>query len=366
LNGIGGILIDKWISMYKILITGSAGFIGFHLANYLINKNFKIIGLDSINEYYDVELKINRLRESGFNENKIKYGELQESNIYSNYSFIKLNLEDKDSLFKLFEKHNFDFVINLAAQAGVRYSLINPDAFISSNILGFFNLIEISKTFKIKNFIYASSSSVYGLNKSQPFSTKDNVDHPLSIYAATKKSNELIAHSYSYLHGLPTIGLRFFTVYGPWGRPDMALFNFTKSIYKGEKIELFNYGEMRRDFTYIDDIVEAISILINKIPKHEENNIDVLNPSISTAPYKIYNIGNSAPVKLEDFISLIEKNINRKAIKELKEMPKCEVSSTYADVTDLFELIKFKPSTDIETGVKKFINWYKEYYKIQE
>lgn len=348
----------------KILITGSAGFIGFHLVNKLLEKKHEIVGVDSINDYYDVTLKFNRLQNTGINTDKLEYGKTQTSTKNSNYSFIQLNLEDKKSLEKLFQSYNFDYVINLAAQAGVRYSLINPDSFINSNILGFFNIIDLSKKYNIKNFIYASSSSVYGLNPSQPFSTKDNVDHPLSIYAATKKSNELIAHSYSYLHNLPTVGLRFFTVYGPWGRPDMALFNFTKSIYEGKPIQLYNFGNMSRDFTYIDDIVESISLLLNRIPESDENNVNKLDPSNSIAPYKIYNIGNSSPVKLIDFVDLIEKYTERVAIKEFMPMPKCEVSSTYADVTDLYQLINYKPCTTLEHGVKEFITWYKNYYKI--
>jgi UDP-glucuronate 4-epimerase len=298
----------------KVLVTGAAGFIGFHLVNRLITEGFEVVGLDIINNYYDVNLKYSRLKECGIDEAEINENILINSNKYSNYQFIKLNIEDKKNLFNLFQKEKFDYVINLAAQAGVRYSIENPDVYISSNIVGFLNILEACRHHKIKHLVYASSSSVYGLNGKIPFSTSDNVDHPISLYAASKKSNELMAHTYSHLYNIPTTGLRFFTVYGPWGRPDMALFLFTKAILDDKPIDVYNNGKMFRDFTYIDDIVEGIYKVANNPSKGNKNwDNKNPNPSDSISPYKIYNIGNSTPVKLMDFISEIEKNLNKKA-----------------------------------------------------
>ena len=345
--------------MSKVLITGSAGFIGFHLSKLLISEGYNVVGLDNINDYYDVNLKYGRLRESGIKKEKIEYNNIVESELFPSYKFIKLNLEDQESINKLFEKEKFDYVVNLAAQAGVRYSLENPHAYINSNILGFTNILEACRHNSIKHLVYASSSSVYGLNKEMPFSTNDNVDHPISLYAASKKSNELMAHTYSYLFNLPTTGLRFFTVYGPWGRPDMALFLFTKAILEGRPIDVYNHGNMQRDFTYIDDIVEGIvRVLKNKPTKKDK----ITEPSTSVAPYKIYNIGNSSPVMLMDFIDAIEKSLGIKAQKNLLPIQPGDVERTWANVDDLISDLDYKPETDIKIGVEKFINWYKEFY----
>ncbi|MEI7596421.1 MAG: NAD-dependent epimerase [Bacteroidota bacterium] len=349
--------------MSKILVTGTAGFIGFHLAEKLLKQGFEVVGLDAINDYYDVRLKYARLTFSGINENEIAQNKFALSSKYPNYRFIKMNLEDKQEINNLFETEKFDYVVNLAAQAGVRYSLTNPDAYVQSNIVGFLNILEASRVNNIKHLLYASSSSVYGLNSEQPFSTSHNVDHPLSMYAVSKKSNELMAHTYSYVYGLPTTGLRFFTVYGPWGRPDMALFIFAKAIMEDKPVEIFNYGNMERDFTYVDDIVEAISRLVNKTPiANEEWDKKNPSPATSSAPYQIFNIGNNSPVKLTQFIDAIELNLGKKALRELKPMHKCDVSSTFADVSDLYKLIDFKPSTSVNDGIKSFVDWYKKYY----
>ncbi|MCK5028117.1 MAG: NAD-dependent epimerase [Bacteroidales bacterium] len=347
--------------MVKILVTGSAGFIGSHLTELLLNKGLNVIGLDNINDYYDVNLKFGRLEKGGVKQNLIKYNELITSETNDNYKFIKLNLEDRENLNGLFEKENFDVVVNLAAQAGVRYSLENPIAYIDSNIVGYTNILEACRHNHIKHLVYASSSSVYGLNKKMPFSTNDNVDHPISLYAASKKANELMAHTYSYLYNLPTTGLRFFTVYGPWGRPDMALFLFTKAMLEGKPIKVYNHGNMQRDFTYIDDIVQGIFKVIENPPKGKQT---TEKPSESIAPYKIYNIGNSAPVKLMDFIKAIEENLKITAQKEMLPIQAGDVESTYADVSGLMEDLNYKPETDIKTGVNKFIEWYKFFYKI--
>ena len=347
--------------MSKVLITGSAGFIGFHLSKLLVSKGYDVVGLDNINDYYDVNLKYGRLQESGIKKEQIENKKLVESELFPSYKFIKLNLEDQESINNLFEKEKFDYVVNLAAQAGVRYSLENPHAYINSNIIGFTNILEACRHNSIKHLVYASSSSVYGLNKEMPFSTNDNVDHPISLYAASKKSNELMAHTYSYLFNLPTTGLRFFTVYGPWGRPDMALFLFTKAIIEGKPIDVYNHGNMQRDFTYIDDIVEGVvRVLENKPNKKEE----VTEPSTSVAPYKIYNIGNSSPVMLMDFIAAIEKSLGIKAQKNLMPIQPGDVERTWANVDDLIADLDYKPETDIKIGVEKFINWYKKFYSI--
>lgn len=348
----------------KVLVTGSAGFIGFHLVNRLLNEGFDVVGIDNINDYYDVRLKFGRLNYAGISKEKIEYNKKVGSEKSSNYHFVKLDLEDKANLNKLFKSEKFDYVVNLAAQAGVRYSLENPDAYISSNIVGFINILEACRHYKIKHLVYASSSSVYGLNKKMPFSTSDNVDHPISLYAASKKSNELMAHTYSHLFNLPTTGLRFFTVYGPWGRPDMALFLFTKAILNDESIDVYNNGEMFRDFTYIHDIVEGIFRLIAKIPTgNKEWNPNNPDPSLSIAPYKIFNIGNSKPVKLLDFITEIENNLGKKAKIKFLPLQPGDVQETWANIDDLRNTINYSPKINIDEGIKNFINWYKEFYK---
>ena len=347
----------------KILITGTAGFIGYHLANYLIGRGDEVVGLDCINDYYDVDLKYDRLKTTGIDRKEIAYNKLVKSTIYTNYSFIQLQLEDKANLDALFAGQHFDKVCNLAAQAGVRYSLTNPDAYINSNIIGFLNILECCRYHHIKHLAYASSSSVYGLNGKSPFSTADNVDHPVSLYAASKKSNELMAHTYSHLFNIPTTGLRFFTVYGPWGRPDMALFIFTKSILAGKPIEVFNNGDMVRDFTYIADIVEGVVRVIDH-PPAGKTNWDSFHPdpSTSTAPYKVYNIGNNNPVRLMDFVEAIEKSLNKKAVKQLMPMQPGDVAATCADVQDLVADLHYKPQTAVTEGIEQFVAWYREYY----
>lgn len=349
----------------KILVTGIAGFIGYHLVMSLINRDDEIIGLDIINDYYDVSIKYGRLKNCGFDKSDIEYNKLIKSSKYSNLSFIKLGLEDKNNLENLFKEEKFDKVINLAAQAGVRYSLVNPQAYIDSNITGFLTILECCRNFSIKHLTYASSSSVYGLNEKQPFSTKDNVDHPVSLYASSKKCNELMAHTYSHLFKIPTTGLRFFTVYGPWGRPDMALFIFTKSILENKPIDVYNYGKMQRDFTYISDIVQAI-IKVNDNPPIGNSNWDPLNPdpSSSSAPYKIYNIGNSKPVELMSFVKTIEEELGKKAIINLLPIQPGDVPATYADVTDLIENFNYKPQVSVKEGIKNFIEWYRNFYSI--
>jgi UDP-glucuronate 4-epimerase len=349
----------------KILVTGSAGFIGFHLVKKLAAEGHEIIGLDCINEYYDVNLKYSRLTETGIDPKAIEYNKPVTSTNHKNYSFIKLLLEDKEPIFELFKKEKFDKVINLAAQAGVRYSLENPHSYIESNILGFLNILEACRYQAVKHLIYASSSSVYGLNEKMPFSAQHNVDHPISIYAATKKSNELMAHSYSYLFQLPTTGLRFFTVYGPWGRPDMALFLFTKAILHDEPINLFNNGVMLRDFTYVDDIVNGISKIKDKNPVADEkwNGMNP-DPSRSKAPYQIYNIGNNNPVKLLDFIEALEIIIGKKAKKKFLPIQPGDVPATFADVEGLVNDFDYKPNTDFREGIRRFVAWYRDYYKI--
>ena len=347
----------------KVLVTGTAGFIGSHLVLPLLNRGDEVVGLDNINDYYDVSVKYGRLQRSGIDKGKIEYGKLVKSEKYQNYKFIKLNLEDKEALEKLFVDEKFDKVVNLAAQAGVRYSLTNPDAYIQSNIVGFLNLLECSRHNSIKHLAYASSSSVYGLNKDQPFSTSADVTHPMSLYAASKKSNELMAHTYSHLYDIPTTGLRFFTVYGPWGRPDMALFLFTKAILENRAIDVFNHGDMQRDFTYIDDIVEGVIRVLDN-PPSGVNEADI-NPSNSTAPYKIYNIGNNNPVQLMDFIEAIEKKLGKKAKKNMLPLQAGDVPSTYADVSDLIDDLNYKPATPIQEGIDKFIDWYLEFFKVE-
>ena len=337
-----------------ILVTGAAGFIGFHLSKRLLKEKSNIVCLDNLNSYYDLSLKkarLNNLFESAKN-NEV------------GLKFIEQNLENKRELDKVFNNNKIKIVINLAAQAGVRYSLENPSAYINSNILGFSNILESCKNYSVEHLIYASSSSVYGGNKNLPFSENQSVDHPISLYAATKKSNELMAHTYSHLYNIPTTGLRFFTVYGPWGRPDMALFLFTKSIIEGRAIKVFNNGDMVRDFTYIDDIIESLMRLIHK-PATSNIDFDVKSPSScsSWAPYRIFNIGNSNPTPLMDFISAIEENLGIKAKKEFLEMQPGDVSATAADTSSLEEWIGFKPNTSIKQGISNFLSWYKEFYR---
>ncbi|HDT11441.1 MAG TPA: NAD-dependent epimerase, partial [bacterium] len=344
----------------RILVTGTAGFIGYHVANKLVARGDFVVGLDVINDYYDLNLKYARLENAGFSKDHIEYGKKVQSTKYSNHSFIKLDLNDRDKINELFKNEKFDAVCNLAAQAGVRYSLTNPEAYIDSNISGFINILEASRHNRIKHLVYASSSSVYGANKNLPFSTSDNVDHPISLYAASKKSNELMAHVYSHLFNIPTTGLRFFTVYGPWGRPDMALFIFTKAILEEKEIDVFNYGEMLRDFTYIDDIVEGVvKVIDNPSAGNKEWDGMKPDPATSKAPYNLYNIGNNAPVKLMDFIEAIETKIGKKAKKNLLPLQPGDVPATYADVESLIKNLNFKPGTDIKTGIGNFINWYR-------
>ena len=349
----------------KILVTGAAGFIGFHLVKKLIERGDQVIGLDSINDYYDRSIKFGRLKVLGVEKSDISYNSIVKSKKYNNYHFIKLKLEDTDNLNKIFELEKFDAVCNLAAQAGVRYSIENPQAYIHANIFGFMNILEACRHFKVNNLSYASSSSVYGLNESYPFSTKDNVDHPISLYAASKKSNELMAHTYSHLYGISSTGLRFFTVYGPWGRPDMALFLFTKAALENRPIKVFNNGDMLRDFTYVDDIVEGVVRVIDNPAKSNENWLgEKTDPSSSSAPYKIYNIGNNNPVKLLDFINAIEKSLGKKIDKHFLPLQPGDVPATYADVNDLEHDLGYKPETSIQKGVDDFIIWYRDFFEI--
>ena len=340
----------------KILVTGSAGFIGYHLCQLLLNENISVIGIDNLNDYYDVKLKRARLKELG----KI-------SNIKSTeYKFLKGDISNKVFVEEVFEKYKPEYVVNLAAQAGVRYSIKNPAAYIRSNLVGFSNIIEYSKKIKIKHLVFASSSSVYGGNQLIPFQEEHTVDHPVSLYAATKRSNELIAHTYSHLYNLPCTGLRFFTVYGPWGRPDMALFLFTNSIISNKAIDVFNNGEMIRDFTYIDDISESIKRVIFKIPKQNKLfDFSEPNPSESWAPFKIFNIGNSKPSSIMDYISAIEKHLGKKAIKNYLPMQPGDIKITESDNKKLQDWIRFKPNTSISYGVGEFIKWYKNFYQLK-
>lgn len=336
-----------------ILVTGSAGFIGYHLSERLLNEGNHVTGLDNINDYYSVSLKRDRV------------SELRKISDSENFDFIEGDLSDRVLISKLFNKNTFDVVINLGAQPGVRYSLENPQAYIDSNIQGFMNILEGCRHSNPKHLIYASSSSVYGMNEKMPFKTSDRVDHPVSLYAATKKSNELMAHTYSHLYGVPSTGLRFFTVYGPWGRPDMAYFLFTKAILENKPIKVFNHGEMARDFTYIDDIVESIIRLLDKPPSsNPEWDRSNPSPASSYAPYQLFNIGHNSPVKLMDFIAEIEKNLGKVAEKNMMPIQPGDVPKTWADVEDLYNYIDYKPKVGIEEGVKKFIDWYKTYYKV--
>ncbi|MGB3151925.1 MAG: NAD-dependent epimerase [Maribacter sp.] len=335
----------------KILVTGAAGFIGYHLCEILLKQGMNVIGLDNINDYYPPSLKFDRLKELGISQTVAEpYNKKAESSIWQDkFTFVRLDLEDREILPELFKKEKIDVVCNLAAQAGVRYSLENPAAYIDSNVVGFLNLLECCRHYQIKHLVYASSSSVYGLNEKIPFSTKDNVDHPISLYAATKKSNELMAHTYSHLYDIPTTGLRFFTVYGPWGRPDMAMFLFTDAILKGKPIKVFNQGKMERDFTYIDDIVEGVQRILLK-PTHDRD------------LYKIYNIGNNDAVKLLDFIEAIEQHTGKTAKKEMMPMQPGDVYRTWADAEALMRDYEYSPTTKMTDGVKSFVTWYKGYY----
>ncbi|RLC18578.1 MAG: capsular biosynthesis protein CpsI [Deltaproteobacteria bacterium] len=333
----------------KVLVTGVAGFIGYNLTVRLLKEGINVCGIDNLNDYYDVNLKKSRL--------SIIEKEPE-------FEFQRLDLADREKIKKLFEIQQFDVVVNLAAQAGVRYSLENPESYVDSNLVGFGNILEGCRHSGVKHLVYASSSSVYGLNTTMPFSVRHNVDHPISLYAASKKANELMAHTYSYLYKLPTTGLRFFTVYGPWGRPDMALFLFTKAILDNKPIKVFNNGDMQRDFTYIDDIVEGVVRVMKNIPKADPDwQSDNPNPSSSCVPYKLYNIGNNQPVALMAFVDAIEKAIGKKAIKEYLPLQAGDVPATYADVNDLIKDTGFKPSTSIDEGINNFVKWYKDYYK---
>jgi UDP-glucuronate 4-epimerase len=348
----------------KILVTGAAGFIGFHLAKKLLAQGHEVVGLDNINDYYEPDLKFGRLKESGFRPDTIDYNKMVTSTLYSSYRFTRMHLEDREHLNGLFRIEQFDRVCHLAAQAGVRYSLTNPFAYIESNITGFINILESCRYNHIAHLVYASSSSVYGLNETIPFDESDNVDHPVSLYAATKKSNELMAHAYSHLFGLPTTGLRFFTVYGPWGRPDMALFIFTKAILEGKPIEVFNKGEMERDFTYIEDIVEGVLRILTGEPPEGNKNWSGLqpDPSSSPAPYRIFNIGNNTPVKLMDFIHILEKTIGKKAKVVFLPMQAGDVKRTWAAVEKLGAVFNYKPAFSVEYGIEQFVNWYRKFY----
>lgn len=332
----------------KFLVTGAAGFIGFHVSKRLLNDGHQVVGIDNINDYYDVKLKESRL-------------EQLES---PSFTFYKLDLADRDGMAKLFESEQFERVIHLAAQAGVRYSLENPYAYADSNLTGYLNILEGCRHNKVQHLLYASSSSVYGLNRKMPFSTDDSVDHPVSLYAATKKANELMAHTYSHLYSIPTTGLRFFTVYGPWGRPDMALFKFTKAMLEGKSIDVYNHGKMKRDFTYIDDIVEAIVRIQDVIPQPDpEWTVEEGSPATSSAPYRVYNIGNSSPVELMDYINALEQALGLEAKKNMMPIQPGDVLNTSAETQALYKTIAFKPETEVQQGVKNFVDWYKEYYQ---
>ncbi|SFR01397.1 UDP-glucuronate 4-epimerase [Enterobacter sp. kpr-6] len=333
----------------KFLVTGAAGFIGYHVSERLLQAGYQVTGIDNLNDYYDVSLKQARL------------DRLQSSK----FVFKKLDLADREGMAQLFSEGQFDRVVHLGAQAGVRYSLENPLAYADSNLIGHLNVLEGCRHNKVKHLLYASSSSVYGLNRKMPFSTDDSVDHPVSLYAATKKANELMSHTYSHLYGLPTTGLRFFTVYGPWGRPDMALFKFTKAMVEGKSIDVYNYGKMKRDFTYIDDIVEAIIRLQDVIPEADANwTVESGSPATSSAPYRVYNIGNSSPVELMDYITALEEALGIEAQKNMLPIQPGDVLETSADAKVLYDVIGFRPQTSVKEGVKNFVDWYKAFYKV--
>ncbi|WP_018479679.1 NAD-dependent epimerase [Pontibacter roseus] len=349
----------------KVLVTGSAGFIGFHLVNKLVEKGDEVVGLDNINDYYEVSLKYGRLADAGITKDEIQTSRFVQSKRFRSYRFVKEDLTNKEFLLELFKSEQFDAVVNLAAQAGVRYSLEKPDEYISSNVQGFLNILESCRHHPVKHLVYASSSSIYGTNTKIPFSTEDVVDHPISLYAASKKSNELMAHTYSHLFNIPTTGLRFFTVYGPWGRPDMALFLFTRKILNGNPIQVYNNGEMKRDFTYIDDIVEGIVKVLDKPESvNNDSECDRLEALKTKAPYKLYNIGNSSPVLLTDFIDALEESIGQKAERQLMPLQPGDVLSTWADVTDLIKDINYQPKTELRVGISNFVKWYRDFYKV--
>ena len=349
----------------KILVTGVAGFIGFYVCKRLLDRGDIVVGLDNINTYYDVGLKYGRLSTLGIQQELVDWYKFVESNFFENFRFIRMNLEDKQVMQMLFANEHFDKVVNLAAQAGVRYSLENPYAYVESNIDGFLNVLEGCRHYQVKHLVYASSSSVYGLNGKVPFSEKDSIAHPVSLYAATKKSNELMAHTYSHLYGIPSTGLRFFTVYGPWGRPDMSPFLFTDAMLHGRAIKVFNHGDILRDFTYIDDIVEGVLRVIDHIPVPNPHwSAQAPDPSSSTAPYKIYNIGNSHPVKLMDFIQAIEEVIGHPAEKVYLPMQPGDVYQRDADTTALQQELGFKPNKSIKDGVRETVEWYRSFYKL--
>lgn len=349
----------------KVLVTGAAGFIGFHLCGWLLRHGFAATGMDNLDDYYDVNLKLGRLEELGIPGDVAGSGRCQDSRRHAGFRFIHADLRDPKALNDIFEAGGFDYVCNLAAQAGVRQSLTDPHKYVQVNVAGFLNVLECCRLHGVRHLVYASSSSVYGLNPQVPFSVKDSTDHPISIYAATKKSNELMAHCYSHLYGLPTTGLRFFTVYGPWGRPDMALFTFTRSILEGRPLDLFNNGQMTRDFTYVEDCVEGIGRVLSRIPT--PGNLAVgraLTPDASPAPFKLYNIGNSNPVGLLDFVRALEKELGKKATLRNLPLQPGDVPVTRADVRELEEDLGFKPRTEVSEGIRQFVRWYRSYYKV--
>ena len=345
----------------KILVTGTAGFIGFHLAEKLLSVGHEVIGIDCVNDYYDTDLKWDRLKKAGIEKQEVLSNQFSKSKINKNYSFYMCDISNQKKVFSIFKESKPSAVCNLAAQAGVRYSLENPYAYIQSNIIGFQNILDACRNFKVNNLCYASSSSVYGGNEKLPFNEQDRVDHPISLYAATKRSNELVAHTYSHLFGIKTTGLRFFTVYGPWGRPDMALFLFCNALSKGNSINVFNHGNMLRDFTYVDDIVQSIVRIIENPAKKPIQKTE-MNPT--AAPYNLYNIGNNKPVKLMDFINTIEKTFGKKFNINFMDLQPGDVPSTYADVDNLVKDYQYRPNTPIEKGIGSFVDWFKEYYNI--
>ncbi|MDC1225424.1 NAD-dependent epimerase [Schleiferiaceae bacterium] len=351
--------------MNKILVTGTAGFIGFHLTHRLVKEEFEVVGLDIINDYYDVDLKYRRLEFLGIKREQIKANYFVSSDSYSNLRFIQSDLADHKFIVEMMKSESFDYVVNLAAQAGVRYSIDNPLAYTHSNVDGFLSILEGARHSKVKHLIYASTSSVYGLNTSMPLKETTPTEHPMALYAATKKANEMMAHSYSHLFDLPTSGLRFFTVYGPWGRPDMALFLFAEAIKKGEPIKVFNHGKMIRDFTYVDDIVESITRLVVKPPKRNMDwNSEAPRIDTSSAPYRIFNIGNGSPVELMKYIEAVESSLGVKGKYKMMDIQPGDVPATHADTSALEEYIGFKPQTNVEEGVSRFIAWYKDYYQL--
>ena len=344
----------------KILVTGSAGFIGYHLSKELTSLGHEVVGLDNLNHYYDVRLKLDRLANLGIDAYEIAMGKTCTESKTLNYRFFKLDMKQESETFELFKNEKFEVVFNLAAQAGVRYSIDQPQAYVNSNLIGFANLLEACRHFPVKHLVYASSSSVYGNSKTSPFKTTQNVDHPISFYAATKKCNELMAHSYSHLFKIPTTGLRFFTVYGEWGRPDMATMLFAKAILNNDPIKVFNNGDMSRDFTYVGDIVQGLIKVMENPPSKVVNDIQFSEP-----PYAIYNIGNSKPVRLLDFIQILEKSLNKETKKVMYPMQQGDVKDTYADVTDLINKMGYHPNTPLEEGIKAFADWYVGYYEYE-